>query len=69
MITSTHVTGDIGYQPTEGLKRKGKTTITQRELQIIIASTLDQGLLEFRQGTSQGKIFLQDLILNICYYN
>ncbi|OIT01092.1 hypothetical protein A4A49_19934 [Nicotiana attenuata] len=30
VINSAHVTGDIGYQPTKGLKCKGKTAITQR---------------------------------------
>ncbi|XP_018622993.2 uncharacterized protein [Nicotiana tomentosiformis] len=32
VINSAHVTGDIGYQPTKGLKWKGKTAITQRQL-------------------------------------
>ncbi|OIT35334.1 hypothetical protein A4A49_02734 [Nicotiana attenuata] len=34
VINSAHMTGYIGYQPTKGLKWKGKTTITQRQLQV-----------------------------------
>ncbi|XP_060208212.1 uncharacterized protein LOC132635723 [Lycium barbarum] len=32
--SSAHVNGDIGYQPTKGLKWKGKQVVTQRELQV-----------------------------------
>ncbi|XP_060178898.1 uncharacterized protein LOC132609080 [Lycium barbarum] len=32
--SSAHVTGDIGYQPTKGLKWKGKQAVTQRELRV-----------------------------------
>ena len=33
MVSSAHVTGDIGFKPTKGLKCKGKQAMTQRELQ------------------------------------
>lgn len=32
MVSYGHVTGDIGYQPTKGLKWKGNRAITQRQL-------------------------------------
>ncbi|KAG5599035.1 hypothetical protein H5410_030405 [Solanum commersonii] len=31
---SAHVTGDIDFKPTKGLKWKGKQSMTQRELQV-----------------------------------
>ncbi|OIT26220.1 hypothetical protein A4A49_40901 [Nicotiana attenuata] len=34
LIDSTHVTGDIGYKPSKGLKWKGKEAVTQRQLQV-----------------------------------
>ena len=34
MVSSAHVTGDIGFKPTKGLKWKGKKFMTQRELQV-----------------------------------
>ena len=34
MVSSAHVTGDIGFKPTKGLKWKGKKSMTQRELQV-----------------------------------
>ena len=34
MVSSVHVTGDIGFKPTKGLKWKGKQAMTQREIQV-----------------------------------
>ncbi|KAH0679203.1 hypothetical protein KY284_020288 [Solanum tuberosum] len=34
VVSSVHVTGDIGFKPTKGLKWKGKQDMTQRELQV-----------------------------------
>ncbi|KAH0685379.1 hypothetical protein KY290_019605 [Solanum tuberosum] len=34
VVSSAHVTGDIGFKPTKGLKWKGKQAMTQRELQV-----------------------------------
>ncbi|KAH0761499.1 hypothetical protein KY290_017572 [Solanum tuberosum] len=34
VVSSAHVTGDIGFKPTKGLKWKGKHAMTQRELQV-----------------------------------
>ncbi|OIT03180.1 hypothetical protein A4A49_32615 [Nicotiana attenuata] len=34
LIDSTHVTGDIGYKPSKGLKWKEKEDVTQRQLQV-----------------------------------
>ena len=34
MVSFAHVTGDIGFKPTKGLKWKGKQAMTQRELQV-----------------------------------
>ena len=34
MVSSAHVTGDIGFKPTKGLKWKGKQAMTQRQLQV-----------------------------------
>ena len=34
MVSSAHVTGDIGFKPTKGRKWKGKQAMTQRELQV-----------------------------------
>ncbi|KAG5568056.1 hypothetical protein H5410_064928 [Solanum commersonii] len=34
VVISAHVTGDIGFKPTKGLKWKGKHAMTQRELQV-----------------------------------
>ena len=34
MVISLHVTGDIGFKPTKGLKWKGKQAMTQRKLQV-----------------------------------
>ncbi|KAG5600833.1 hypothetical protein H5410_032203 [Solanum commersonii] len=33
-VSSAHVTGDIDFKPTKGLKWKGKQAMTQRELQV-----------------------------------
>ncbi|KAH0650145.1 hypothetical protein KY284_030057 [Solanum tuberosum] len=32
VVSSAHVTGNIGFKPTKGLKWKGKQAMTQREL-------------------------------------
>uniref|UniRef100_M1CU49 Uncharacterized protein n=1 Tax=Solanum tuberosum TaxID=4113 RepID=M1CU49_SOLTU len=34
VVSSAHVTSDIGFKPTKGLKWKGKQHMTQRELQV-----------------------------------
>ncbi|KAH0686032.1 hypothetical protein KY284_016585 [Solanum tuberosum] len=34
VVIYAHVTGDIGFKPTKGLKWKGKQAMTQRELQV-----------------------------------
>ncbi|KAG5600836.1 hypothetical protein H5410_032206 [Solanum commersonii] len=34
VVSSAHVTGDIDFKPTKGLKWKGKQAMTQRELQV-----------------------------------
>ena len=34
MVSFAHMTGDIGFKPTKGLKWKGKHVMTQRELQV-----------------------------------
>ncbi|KAG5614301.1 hypothetical protein H5410_014125 [Solanum commersonii] len=34
VMSSAHVTGDIDFKPTKGLKWKGKQAMTQRELQV-----------------------------------
>ena len=34
MVSFAHMTGDIGFKPTKGLKWKGKKFMTQRELQV-----------------------------------
>ena len=34
VVSSAHVTGDIGFKPTKGLKWKDKQAMTQRELQV-----------------------------------
>ncbi|KAH0752374.1 hypothetical protein KY285_005522 [Solanum tuberosum] len=34
VVSYAHVTGDIGFKPTKGLKWKGKQAMTQRELQV-----------------------------------
>ena len=34
VVSSAHVTGDIGFKPTKGLKWKGKQAMTQRQLQV-----------------------------------
>ncbi|KAH0673346.1 hypothetical protein KY284_024433 [Solanum tuberosum] len=34
VVSFTHVTGDIDFKPTKGMKWKGKHAITQRELQV-----------------------------------
>ncbi|KAH0643772.1 hypothetical protein KY290_033769 [Solanum tuberosum] len=34
VVSSTHVTDDIGFKSTKGLKWKGKQAMTQRELQV-----------------------------------
>ena len=34
MVSSAHVTSDIGFKPTKGLKWKGKHVMTQRKLQV-----------------------------------
>ncbi|KAM3289922.1 hypothetical protein P3S67_018211 [Capsicum chacoense] len=46
IMSSTHVTGDIGYQPTKGLKWKNLRAVTQRKLQVQTRSKL----LELGQG-------------------
>ena len=34
MVSFAHVTGDIGFKPTKGLKWKDKQVMTQKELQV-----------------------------------
>ncbi|KAM3382473.1 hypothetical protein P3S68_008047 [Capsicum galapagoense] len=34
IMSSAHVTDDIGYQPTKGLKWKNLRVVTQRQLQV-----------------------------------
>ena len=34
MVSFAHVTSDIGFKPTKGLKWKGKHAMTQRKLQV-----------------------------------
>ena len=57
MASSAHVTGDIGFKPTKGLKWKGKKSMTQRELQVksIMRRIQTRSKVDGNQTRSQAK--------------
>ena len=67
MVSSAHVTGDISFKPTKGLKWKGKQVMTQRELQVESVmrriQTRSKADGPSKKVTSQRKITLKENFL------